>query len=107
MLGLALTAGSAWATPAVLLTDATLHDRPGEELATGSGFRAGTHGDVRECNADKWCRIERRGRQGWVRIESLDLYPGLGRFGRLIGAGRYRRRQGWAAGRHAWGDRRQ
>lgn len=74
----ACCATPALATPAILHSDATVHEGPGDEYIVLWQLVAGTHVDVRECRQDEWCRVIRRSKQGWLKFEHLDLHPGVG-----------------------------
>jgi hypothetical protein len=70
-------AAPALASPAVLYTDATVREGPGEQYGPLYQLLAGTHVDLRECTTDEWCRVIRRSKEGWVKLDALDIRPGV------------------------------
>lgn len=74
---IACSAAPALASPAVLYRDADVREGPGEQYSVLWNLVAGTHVDVRECRADEWCRVIRRDKEGWLKFEHLDVYPGV------------------------------
>jgi uncharacterized protein YraI len=61
-----LYAGSAFAGSAVLNSDMTAFEGPGDNYRPVLNLVAGQRIDVIECNFKQWCQIEHDGTLGWV-----------------------------------------
>lgn len=84
-LALALVAGPAWATPAILLGGMPWLDGPGNQYASLGDLTEGTHLDVIWCGTtEHWCLVQWHGKKGWVPLTSLNIRPGGG--GQLDGS---------------------
>lgn len=66
---LLLTAGSAFAGAAVVATDMTVREGPGDTFRPILTLVAGMRVDVRECDIHQWCLVEHEGKRGWVHVQ--------------------------------------
>lgn len=75
---LMLSAGSVLAGAAVVSTDMTAREGPGDEFKPVWTVVAGMRVDVRECDVHQWCLVEYEGRPGWVHVRLATADSGNG-----------------------------
>jgi Bacterial SH3 domain len=75
---LCLFAGSAMAGSAVLNSDMTAFDGPGDNYRPVLHLVAGQRIDILECDFKQWCQVEHDGTKGWVHAKLAQPTPGAG-----------------------------